>query len=115
MQRGFATTSIPAKKAKATANSESAQQSDETISKSINPSTSSAAVHTEACSAEHNVEAQGRSPSEDTWDDDDAINNAAYQAIIDRLQDKADKEVARILKVRGRLSIQVLTFPVHRL
>lgn len=36
---------------------------------------------------------------EDSWDNDEAVSTAAYQALIERLQDKGDKEVARIIKV----------------
>lgn len=36
---------------------------------------------------------------DDSWDNDEAVSMAAYQAIIERLQDKGDKEVARIVKV----------------
>jgi hypothetical protein len=35
----------------------------------------------------------------DDWDDDNAAEKAALQDLVDRLQDKGDREVARVLKV----------------
>lgn len=36
------------------------------------------------------------------WEDEAAVEQAALQQLVDRLQEKGDKEVARIIKVSGQ-------------
>lgn len=38
-------------------------------------------------------------PGDETWDNDAAVDAAAYQGLVDRLQDRADREFQRIIKV----------------
>lgn len=40
-------------------------------------------------------------PPADAWDSDKAVEDVLYQGFVDRLQEKGDKEVSRIVKVCG--------------
>ncbi|ORY32822.1 P-loop containing nucleoside triphosphate hydrolase protein [Naematelia encephala] len=91
VQRGFATTSVPSKKPKdepkpeeidhqpVTVDSASTQQKDGERIEDTSQGNTSAAV-------------------KEDWDDEKAIEEAALQALVDRLHEKAEKEVVRILK-----------------
>lgn len=40
-----------------------------------------------------------KKPGDEDWDDESKLEDAVYQGYVERLQDKGDREVARILKV----------------
>lgn len=90
VQRGFATTSIPTKKAKA-----KAEIPDTGASKDVQHKDAPKAENRPA-GADPRTESAGA--HDDSWDNDEAVNRAAYQALVERLQEKGDKEVARITK-----------------
>ena len=50
--------------------------------------------------AHRSADGDGKPPEND-WEDEKVIEGAALQAMVDRLHDKGEKEVARVLKVRS--------------
>lgn len=104
VNRGFATTSVQSKKAK----------EQEAIVKSADQVAPVAQQDKEKPHNETLDETPSQGPSGngspskpsgpdsgniDDWESEQAINDSFYQDLVDRLQDKADKEVARIIKV----------------
>lgn len=105
VQRGFATTSLPTKKAKeeaaaAKAEKEAAVQEQEASKTAADESNASPIAVVSSSNA--NDAAPAPAGAKDAWDDDHAIETAVYQALVDRLQEKGEKEVTRVIKVSTR-------------
>jgi ATP-dependent RNA helicase DHX29 len=90
VQRGFATTSVPTKKAKEAAQTskEEAQEVKPAEAPTTQPESPQALVRPE---------------DHDAWDSATAIDDAVYQGLVDRLQEKGDKDVARIVKAGHKI------------
>lgn len=103
VNRGFATTSVQSKKA----------QEHEATAKADKPQQPPAASQNDTQPQEKepvkSVRQGGQTPPDavaappkagaDDWDSEHAIDDAIYQGLVDRLQEKADKEVSRVVKV----------------
>lgn len=113
VQRGFATTSIPAKKAAATAPPDANDaEADVQPTRVVPPDTKNSSRNEALGGVDRNQESD--KVQEDSWDNDEAVSTAAYQALMERLQDRGDKEVARIIKVRFSRQLLGLTRAVSR-
>jgi ATP-dependent RNA helicase DHX29 len=103
VNRGFATTSVQSKKAKENeASTKSTEQQEGSVaphggSQSQNKATGEPVVQDGQAPSDSTV-APPTSGGDD-WDSEQAIDDAIYQGLVDRLQEKADKEVSRVIKV----------------
>ncbi|RSH86900.1 uncharacterized protein EHS24_005178 [Apiotrichum porosum] len=114
VQRGFATTSLPTKKAKeeaaaAKAEKEAAVQEQEASKTAADESNASPIAVVSSSNA--NDAAPAPAGAKDAWDDDHAIETAVYQALVDRLQEKGEKEVTRVIKLVEYEKRFATTFP----
>lgn len=104
VNRGFATTSVQSKKAKEKEGvvkpdnqTGSIAQQDTAQSPRTNPDeTTSPSPSGKEHPSNPNVPVTG---GIEDWESEQAIDDSFYQDLVDRLQDKAEKEVSRIIKV----------------
>lgn len=47
----------------------------------------------------------------DDWDSEQAIDDSVYQGLVDRLHEKADKEVSRVVKVCTQSRVRIVLTP----
>jgi ATP-dependent RNA helicase DHX29 len=99
VNRGFATTSVQSKKQKEEAAALAEQQAAEAAEKAQAADEASKAVQAPVNGVEAEVsKAVGVAGVED-WEREDVADEGILQGLVDRLQEKGDKEVARIVKV----------------
>ena len=114
VQRSVATTSVASKKPAAealldetaqngTSDNERASSSNHTLLQAKLHSTSRTA-DTQRNPSPQPAAGHGK-PVENDWEDEKVIEEAALQAMVERLHDKGEKEVARVLKVRSPFEI----------
>jgi hypothetical protein len=99
VNRGFATTSVQSKKQKEEAAALAEQQAAEAAEKAL----AEEAARTAATTTDSEQPVTGSGASDDTaedWEREDVADEGILQGLVDRLQEKGDKEVARIIKVR---------------
>lgn len=107
VQRGFATTSVVSKKAKEEAAAEEERQrqssADASAAASTNATPGNATPAGGAAAPDGLTAALDRAgePAKEDWEDEKAMEEAALQALVDRLHDKGEKEVSRVIKVRS--------------
>ena len=100
MNRGFATTSVQSKKQKEEAAALAEQQAAEAAEKAQAADEASKAVQAPVNGVDDAEvsKAVGVAGVED-WEREDVADEGILQGLVDRLQEKGDKEVARIVKV----------------
>jgi hypothetical protein len=92
VQRGFATTSVAPKKP-AVSEEQAPVTQDTGASSSTNATNHHGATTTP-------VSTEASQPEKEDWEDEKAVEQAALQSLVDKLHEKGEKEVSRILKVR---------------
>lgn len=106
VQRGFATTSVASKKAveQAKADAEAKLEAEQSAQQT-SASESATGTHSPtsgpagAITAEKPLAGADAPGADASWDDDTALEEVAMQGLMDRLQDRGEKEVNRIMKV----------------
>lgn len=97
VQRGFATTSVASKKPKDEPEQDNDQMEEDKSGlspaggKEVNANVNPAGLGDTA--------PNGQATTKEDWEDEAAMEQAALQILVDRLHDKGEKEVARVLKV----------------
>ncbi|KAK4689978.1 ATP-dependent RNA helicase DHX29, partial [Tremellales sp. Uapishka_1] len=112
IQRGFATTSVAAK---APATSTSTEEQEEGASAALDEAQSSS-IASNGYGQPTNSENVPRKDNHlafqaEDWDDEKSIEEAHLQGIVDRLHDKGEKEVARVIKAIEFDKRLALSFP----
>ncbi|KAL7421927.1 hypothetical protein Q5752_003699 [Cryptotrichosporon argae] len=98
VDRGFATTSIPKK-----------QKEEPKPEPEPEPATET--VDAPAGTTQDDATCKAAEAAKDEWDDDAAIQVAELQALVDRLHDKGEKEISRIVKAIEYDKRFALSFP----
>lgn len=91
VNRGFATTSVASKKQLEAAKEESAAKQDEPEANVAAPISIGTGGNGAASS--------GQATAKEDWEDEGLAEQNALQALVDRLHEKGEKEVSRIVKV----------------
>lgn len=109
VHRGFATTSVPTKKARDEAAAAAKAQEgghEPDVKEDLVQHSELPIDGAEGLSQSAGVHVNS---TEEDWDNDDAVDIAAYQGLVDRLHDKAEKEFQRVVKVSGSSILDLIT------
>ncbi|BEJ01119.1 hypothetical protein CcaverHIS631_0509760 [Cutaneotrichosporon cavernicola] len=118
VNRGFATTSVQSRKAKQDASTKAdTQNGNSNAPQNDTPTRENQPVKSAG--------QDGQPPSDaaatpamtiaDDWDSEQAIDDALYQGLVERLQEKADKEVTRLVKSLDQEKRFAASFPPLRI
>lgn len=112
VQRGYGTTSVPTKKAKAEAEAAASAAASEPEADTAPVPQAEIVAQPAADRPPQTLNSQGPKAAlplledgqADSWDNDQTLEQAVLQGLVDRLQERSDKEVSRVLKVGHRHS-----------
>lgn len=99
MNRGFATTSVQSKKQKEEAAAQAEQRAAEAAEKAQAADEASKVAPVPINDGEAGVSKAANAIGAEDWEREDVADEGILQGLVDRLQEKGDKEVARIVKV----------------
>lgn len=102
MNRGFATTSVQSKKQKEEAAALAEQQAAEAAERAeAEEAARVAAEQAEPAgvASQDVTDSSNAAAGTESWEEEGALDEGVLQGLVDRLQEKGDKEVARIVKV----------------
>ncbi|CAK9781148.1 P-loop containing nucleoside triphosphate hydrolase protein [Cutaneotrichosporon oleaginosum] len=115
LNRGFATTSVQSKKAKGQKITTDVDQQPAEVNEASQPSEHESSKSGGNDGSQQLAAATTSTETGDDWESEQAIEDGIYQALVDRLQEKADKEVSRIVKSLEQEKRWAASFPPLRI